>query len=156
MKKAIWGLMALMIIAGLVGCTTMGPGKGVAKEGLVAKSEPAPMVVVGTPVVKMSKKVEIVIMGTGFEPGQEVRLLFTTMDGVTADIGYALKPQPVANKLGAWITTWKCDRYIKKKLIKEGAYTIKVTDSEYNFLAHAPVAFYVEKEKKSEKEPKKK
>jgi hypothetical protein len=108
---------------------------------------------VAAPNVKMGSKAKITIVGTGFKPGQEVSLLFTTMDGVQADIGYALKPKPVANKLGAWATTWSCGRYIKKKLIKEGAYAITVADSEYNILAHAPVAFY--KAKKAKKKKKK-
>jgi len=105
-------------------------------------------VVVANPNVKMSKKAIITIVGTGFKPGQEVSLLFTTTDGVQADIGYALKPQPKANNIGAWVSTWSCGRYISKKLIKEGAYTITVADSDYNILAHTPVAFYKAKEKK--------
>jgi uncharacterized membrane protein YkvI len=49
------------------------------------------MVVMATPMVKMSKKAKITIMGAGFKPGQEIRLLFTDVGGVEADIGYALK-----------------------------------------------------------------
>ena len=77
--------------------------------------------------------------------------MFTTADGIEADIGYALKPQPKSNKLGAWVTTWSCGRYISKKLIKEGAYAITVADSDYNSLAHTPVAFYKAKEAKKKK-----
>ena len=144
MKRGIYGLMAVIVVVGLVGCTAMGVGKKKAKEGL---AEPGPTVMVATPNVKMSSKVKIAIVGTGFQPGQEVSLLFTTADGVQADIGYALKPKPVANKIGAWATTWSAGRYIKRKLVKEGAYTITVTDSDYNVLAHAPVAFYKAKKK---------
>ncbi|UCG63696.1 MAG: hypothetical protein JSW12_13585, partial [Deltaproteobacteria bacterium] len=86
----------------------------------------------------------------GFQPDQEVSLLFTDVDGVQSDIGYALKPQPKANTIGAWVTTWSCGPYISKKLIKEGAYAITVTDGDYNILAHTPVAFY-----KAEKKEKK-
>jgi hypothetical protein len=111
-------------------------------------AQPGPTVMVATPMVKMDKKAKMSIVGTGFKPGQEVSLLFTTMDGVQSDIGYALKPKPVANKVGAWATTWSCGRYIARKLVKEGAYTITVTDSDYNVLAHAPVAFYKAKKKK--------
>jgi len=87
-------------------------------------------------------------VGTGFKPGQEVSLLFTDVNEVQSDIGYALKPQPKANKIGAWVTTWSCGRYISKKLIKEGAYSITVADTDYNLIDHAPVAFYKAKEKK--------
>jgi hypothetical protein len=148
MKKVVYGMIATILVVGLAGFATLAPSKGLAKEALAGKSEPGPTVAMGTSMVKMSKKAKAVIMGTGFKPGQEVQLLFTTMDGVQSDIGYALKPKPVANKIGAWVTTWSCGRYISKKLIKEGAYIITVTDSEYNFLAHAPVSFYAEKKSK--------
>ncbi len=154
MKRVMYGLMAVIVVVGLAGCATMAPSKGVAKEDLAVKIEAGPTVAMATPMVKMSKKAKAVIMGMGFKPGQEVQLLFTTMDGVQSDIGYALKPKPVANKIGAWVTTWSCGRYISKKLIKKGAYTITVADSDYSFLAHTPVAFYAEK--KSEKKAKKK
>ena len=148
MKRVIYGLMAVIVVVGLVGCATMGVGEKGAEEGLV---QPGPTVMVATPMVKMDKKAKVSIVGTGFKPGQEVSLLFTTADGVQADVGYALKPKPVANKTGAWVTTWSCGRYIARKLVKEGAYTITVTDSDYNVLAHAPVAFYKAKKKKEEK-----
>jgi hypothetical protein len=148
MKKGMCGMMAVILVVALVGCTSMGIGKKGAEEGL---AQPGPTVTVATPMVKMSKKARITIVGTGFTPGQEVSLLFTTMDGVQADIGYALKPKPVANKMGAWVTTWSCGRYVAKKLAKEGAYAITVTDSEYNTLAHTPVAFYKAEKKKKKK-----
>jgi len=148
MKREIYGLLAVIVVVGLVGCASMGLGTKEAKEGL---AEPGPTVIVATPMVKMDKKATMSIMGTGFKPGQELNLLITTTDGVQSDIGHALKPSPVVNETGAWTTTWSCGRYIAKKLIKEGAYTITVTDSEYNTLAHTPVAFYKAKEKKKEK-----
>jgi len=148
MRKVVYGLMAVIMVFGLVGCATMGPGKTGAEEGLTAQSKPGPTVVVANPNVKMSKKAMVTVVGAGFQPGQTVSLLFTTTDGVQADIGYALKPKPKANKIGAWVTTWSCGRYVSKKLIKEGAYAITVADSEYNIIAHAPVAFYKAKEKK--------
>ena len=141
MKKLTYGLIAGIMIVSLAGFTALVPGKAEA-------GELAPKVMVATPNVKMDKKAKITIMGTGFKPGQEVSLLFTDVNGVQSDIGYALKPQPKANKIGAWVTIWSCGRYISKKLIKEGAYAITVADSDYNSLAHAPVAFYKAKEKK--------
>jgi hypothetical protein len=148
MKRVIYGLMAVIVVVSLVGCTTMGFGTKEAKEGL---AEPGPTMMVATPMVKMDKKANMSIMGTGFKPGQEVSLLITTMDGLQSDIAYYLKPQPVANATGAWMTTWSCGRYISKKLVTEGAYTITVTDSDYNALAHAPVVFYKAEEKKKKK-----
>jgi len=144
MKKLTYGLIAGIMIVSLAGFTALLPAKAEA-GGL------APKVMVATPNVKMGSKAKITIMGTGFKPGQEVSLLFTDVNGVQSDIGYALKPKPKANKIGAWVTTWSCGRYIKKKLIKAGAYAIIVADSDYNSLAHTPVAFYKAKKKKKKK-----
>ena len=146
MKRLAGGILAVMLVIGLLVIGLM--------EGLAVSGEPGPTVMVGTPVVKMSKKATAVIMGTGFKPGQEVRILLTTWDGVRSDVGYALKPEPVANELGAWVTTWSCGRFIAKKLVKEGAYTLTVTDAEYNPIAHAPIAFAAAKKKDDKKKKK--
>ena len=151
MKKLLYTLLAVVFIVSLAGCAAMGIGKGTAKETVAAPSTPNTKVVMGTPMVKMDKKAQAVIMGAGFQPGQEVSLLFTDVDGVQADIGYALKPEPKANKIGAWVTTWSCGRYVAKKLIKEGAYVITVTDSDYNVIDTTPVSFYQAKAKKEKK-----
>jgi hypothetical protein len=148
MRKLFYGLMAVIMVFGLMGCATLKGGKPGAEEAITAPGQPGPMVVVATPYVKMDKKAKITIVGTGFTPGQEVSLLFTDVNGVQSDIGYALKPQPKANKLGAWVTTWSCGRYISKKLIKEGAYAITVADTDYNLIDHCPVAFYKAEKKK--------
>ena len=133
MKKAIHAVMAALLVICLVGWVQ------------AVRSDPGPTVEVDTPKVKMTKKAKVVIKGTGFKPGQEVRLVFTTADGVKSDIGGYLKPEPVADKTGAWTTTWNCGTYIRRKLIKEGTYTITVTDNEYNHIVDASLAFYVEK-----------
>jgi hypothetical protein len=92
-------------------------------------------------------------MGTGFKPGQEVRVLFTSPDGLQSDIGYALKPEPKPDKTGSWTATWSAGRYVARKLInpKGGAYKILVTDGDYNPIAHAPVFFQAPKKKKKKK-----
>ena len=114
----------------------------------------APTVMAANPYVKMDNKAKVTIVGTGFKPGQEVSLLFITVDGVQTDIGYALKPAPKANKIGSWVTTWSCGEFIKKKLVDKGAYAITVTDSDYNVITHTPVAFYAEKKKEAKKKKK--
>ncbi len=91
----------------------------------------------------MSNKATVTLKGKGFQPGQEVNLLFTAKDGIQSDIGYALKPVPKADESGAWSTTWKCGRFIKRKLVDAGkSYKLTATDSEYNPLAHTVVSFY--------------
>jgi len=83
----------------------------------------------------------VVITGTGFLPGQEVNLLFTSQDGITSDIGYALKPELKVDKTGTWGTTWGCGRFISKKLITGGAYKVMAVDENYQPLAQASVYF---------------
>ena len=140
-KELLHGVIASIVVVSLAGFVVLAPMP--AKAG-----ELAPRLVVVSPMVKMDKKATICILGSGFTPGQELALLITDVDGVPSDIGGALKPVPKANERGAWYTTWSCGRFIDKKLVKEGAYAITVTDGDYNPLAHVPVAFYKAEEKK--------
>ena len=139
MKKLLT-LLAITSFMGLSLLVTPAPAGDLAAKVMVAN-----------PYQKLDNKAKVTIVGTGFEPGQEVSLLFTSADGVQADIGYALKPAPKANKIGSWVTTWSCGRFIKKKLITKGAYAITVTDSDYNVITQAPVAFYAAKKAKKAK-----
>ena len=129
-------VLTIWVVASLVlmGCAQL--------AGNESKAEgPAPTVEVMSP-VKMSKKATTTIKGQGFKPGQEVNLLFTAKDGIESDIGYALEPAPKADESGAWSTTWKCGRFIARKLVLEGkSYKIAVTDGEYNPIAHTFVSF---------------
>ncbi len=131
MKKLLVGMIALVLIAGVTGCATIGIG-----------GDPAPKLIVVTPKVELSKKATVDLKGEDFKPDQEVALLFIAVDGVLSDIGFAVEPQPVADKTGTWTTTWNCGRFVSKKLIKAGTYTIKAADVDYNVLAEATVSFY--------------
>ena len=137
MKQVMWTWVAVVF---LVCGTLIGVGSSSAEEGL----QPRPTVVVANPMVKIEKNAALVIMGSGFKPGQEIRVLFKPLDGVFGDIGYALKPYPKPNKYGNWVTTWKCGRHLRKN-IKESAYNLTVFTMEYDFLAQTPIAFYKEK-----------
>ena len=103
-----------------------------------------PPLVVATKMTKMSKDAKIIIMGEGFAAGQEITILYTDPNGVTASLEAYLDPKPIADSTGNWSTTWKCGRYVDKKLIKPGVTTIRVTDDDYNLLAHESIAFQVE------------
>lgn len=134
--KKLWVTMATMVLlVGLVGCSTFGSGG----------SKPAPQLVVVTPEVALDKKATVDLKGLNFKPDQEVALLFIAVDGVMSDISFAVDPQPVADKTGSWATTWKCGRFVSKKLIKAGTYTIKAADGDYNVLAEATINFYAKK-----------
>jgi len=133
MKKWIYWVIAIIMVLGL----------GVHANAASGQSSPAPLIS-ATPMVKMTKDVKVTIVGTGFKPGEEIIILYTDPNGVVADIGYALKPEPKADNKGEWSTTWGCGRYIKKKLITEGVTSITVTDSDYNILAHDSIYFYAQ------------
>jgi hypothetical protein len=134
--KKLWVAVATMVlIVGLVGCSTFGAGG----------SKPAPQLVVVTPEVALDKKATVELKGLNFKPDQEVALLFIDANGVTSDIVFATDPQPVADKAGTWATTWNCGRFVSRKLIKEGTYTIKAADVDYNVLAEATVNFIAKK-----------
>ncbi|HIJ54882.1 MAG TPA: hypothetical protein HPQ03_02025 [Deltaproteobacteria bacterium] len=107
------------------------------KDGAPMKSP----VVAATPMVKMGKKAEVYIAGSGFEPGQDLAIIYTDPHGATADLGASLKPAPKADSKGEFATVWSADLYISKKLIQPGVATFKVTDSEYSVLSHGSVAF---------------
>jgi hypothetical protein len=139
MKKAIWALIAAILVVGVVA----GSSSGIAGAAPDSKSNPAPAVTVVNSVNKLERKVSIVIIGSGFAPGQEARLLLLEPKfGTTTDLDWSLDPVPVANDSGAWITTWNSDRYVQRGLLAEGVYSITVTDNDYNSLATTAVAFW--------------
>lgn len=91
--------------------------------------------------VKLDDKGVVTVSGKGFEPGSTVVVLFTTIDGVQSDIGYALTPEPVADAAGTWQAEWAYGRFVKKKLVEQGNYTMSVVDENFNELASANVDF---------------
>ncbi|MDF1590947.1 MAG: hypothetical protein P1P89_05470 [Desulfobacterales bacterium] len=157
MKKTLIQLLSLSLVISLIslaGCAAMKAKDGSTSAMAEDQGDLEPVVVVATPNVAMDKKSEVILMGTGFDPGSEIIILITDADGVLTDIGSELEPEPKADATGTWGTTWNAGRYISKKLIKKGAYAIQVTDSDYNPIAITPVNFY-EKPKKDDKKDKK-
>ena len=92
-------------------------------------------------VIPLDKKGKVTIMGSGFEAGQKVRIIVTTIDGLNSDITHYCKPAPVADDTGKWSTVWSYGRLVKKKLIKAGSYTCIVTDEKYKNIATAELKF---------------
>jgi hypothetical protein len=134
MKRSKHSLILLVSCALLAFAVTISMGQAFA-------GGPAPKVISESWEVPLDKKGQVTIMGSGFQPSQELRLLFKTVDGVMTNIGPRLEPQPVANERGAWATVWDYGRLVSKKLVKEGVYAILVTDADYNILASAPISF---------------
>jgi len=116
-------------------------------------------------VLKQHKNTKVTIMGSGFKPGQEVRLLITQSDGSISDIGDGLDPEPVANDDGVWATAWTLGSFAHRRIAKPGVYVLKACDADYNVLATVPFGYYNSKKPYKEwpswaqavvKEPKKK
>jgi len=145
MKKVRWGLVVAILAASLV-VLAVGTNFDIVKSSPASMSEASPTVMVANPILELSSGTQVVIMGSGFEPGQELRLLVHTLNRgnkMTDEIGWALTEDPlVADELGAWITVFTPGRLISKKIITEGVYSITATDNEYTPLAYTAVAFY--------------
>jgi len=131
MKKGINWITMIIVVLSL----------GVNTPAVFAKSAVTPLIS-ATSNVKMEKNTKVLIEGSGFRPGQLIILVYTDPNGVLTNIGYALKPTPVADSKGEWSTTWNCWRYIRKKIINEGVSSIIATDDEYNIIAHDSVYFH--------------
>jgi len=129
MKKSIPALIVVIIFTALVvfSCATV-------------DNRPEPPVV-GSQKVKMAKKTLVSLEGSGYTPGQAIKIV-VDIDGVMSNIADSLKPELKVNESGAWKTTWNCSRLIKRKLIKEGAYVLTVTDNDYTPLAKTSIEFY--------------
>lgn len=128
-----------------LGCLHIYPAK-------IFAGELKPVVTLGSPMVMMNKKSQVVIMGTGFKPGQEVKILLTTEDDMQTSLYGTTRPDdPVADKSGTWMTTWTLGNFVSQKVVGAGAYKLTITDSKYNFITHTPIGFVQAKENKKKK-----
>lgn len=144
MKKAVmkWWLVLLIVGVSVIAESNL-PGNA---ECLAVG--PQPIIMAATPMIKSSEIGNVVFMGTGFQPGEEIYLHFVTPDGQQADITYALKPAPKADKMGTWSTTWNAKDYVRTKLATDGAYKIVVTDSDLRLITHTLVFFQLDGDQK--------
>ncbi len=93
-----------------------------------------------------SKANAMMIVGSGFPPNQEVRLVISQADGSLSDIGSVSLPDPIkADAFGVWaasVTVGTGD-YLNAAIAKAGGVsTIRATDTNYNVLATGAIAFY--------------
>lgn len=152
-------VISFLCFMGFIGLNCLTPAraeaaaekKAVKKAVVVKKKEPASVVMAAPSVATLGKKVSVILMGSGFEPEKEIRILFTDAEGMQTDIGYALTPEPKANKAGAFSTTWECDEFIKANLVTAGVFTLTATDAQFNPLAMTPITFAAAKAKTDDK-----
>ena len=156
MKRFKGGLMTVVLVVGLMSflgynflaaVSANAAEKGVKEQKAAApakkakKQGSAPAVTVAPQIVVIGKAVSVDLIGTGFAADQELRILYTDADGMQTDIGYALSPEAKTNKSGAFFTTWTADEFVKANLVKPGAMTLTVTNSEFKPLAETNVFF---------------
>jgi hypothetical protein len=120
------GLLALVFVLGVCLTAAMAQPAGGSGPSLVAS--PA--------AVAIDRKAQIVVMGSGFEPGQEISVLFEDNYGALGVLD-----EVKANERGSWAMVWTLGRYTRRGIIKEGAFAIMAADSDYNVLASCPVGF---------------
>lgn len=143
MKKVLYAWVTVIVVVGLVGGATLGPGKSEAQEGLTSQGGLAPTVVIQPSyVLRLDKNTKVAIMGSGFNPGQEVRLVITQSDGSISDISSELVPEPKANEFGVWGTTWSVGDYASSSVAGAGLYIMKACDESYQVLTTVPFGYY--------------
>jgi hypothetical protein len=148
MKRVFLSLLTVSFVIGII------LFNGIENQIFAAETAFKPVVTLSSHYVQMDKKAKVVIMGTGFQPGQKLVLLVTTTDGIDTDQNALINPYPKPDATGTWSTTWECGKLIGEELIKAGAYKLTVTDDDYNEIAITPVGFY-EKKKEGDKDKKK-
>jgi hypothetical protein len=133
-QKYLAGLFVLAFIMSL-GCATSTSQTKAVEEPETAPT-PGPKVVVSPVAAAIDKNSSMVIMGSGFEPGEEIAVLFEDNYGALCVLD-----EVKANERGSWATVWKLGRYTRRGIIKEGAFAIVAADMDYNALASCPVGF---------------
>jgi len=125
-SKFFLGLM------GLVFLVTMGLGSALAAD----MKQVGPALAVSPAVAALDSKTDIVIMGSGFTPGQEVMILMEDSFGLLT----GLDVMAVANERGCFAEVWSMDRYASRGIIKAGVHSLRAADKDYNVLTSAPLA----------------
>lgn len=126
----VWILTLLVILLGGVYFLPQGNVTG----GWVYVKD-APILAINPMPIPNKANTEVMIAGSGFEPGEEIGLRIV-MGGVMSDVRHQVKPTPTANEYGAFASEWKLNREFR--LIPPGAYTMAAVNENGDVLAHAP------------------
>ena len=129
MKRLLVVLVAVVVLATLV----TGGGILLAAE----ENQTNATVVVWPAVVILDEETPVVIMGSGFEPGQELFISLQHIDGTKSNIVDGCDPMPFADEGGNFATLFLFDRL--ERISAEGVFAITVYDTSYNTLAIVPI-----------------
>ena len=131
MKRLLVVLVAVVVLATLV------TGGGILLAAEESQTDAGATVVVWPAVAKLHSNTPLVIMGSGFDPGQEVYVLLQHANGSTSNIVDGLDPMPVADEGGNFGTLFVFGRL--ERISAEGVFSLTVTDVNYNTLAIVPI-----------------
>ena len=88
---------------------------------------------------KKSKE-EVVISGSGFEPGIEVLILLPDSWGNLNNIVPLVDESPlIVNEDGTFEFAWKLDRWTRPQVGAAGLFSLQVVDTDFNTLATTPL-----------------
>ena len=140
MKK--WGFI-LIVVALIAMLGFVIQGSGMLTSAKANETGIQPTAAVWPPVAKLHSKTSLVIMGSGFEPGQEMYVLLPAGNGSVSNIVDALKPAPEAGRgitadgRGNFAYLFTFGRL--ERVGVEGVVDITITDTDYNTLTTTPV-----------------
>ncbi|MFC2066982.1 hypothetical protein ACFLUO_08080 [Chloroflexota bacterium] len=101
------------------------------------------LVIENSHVMPLSTTAQLMVMGAGFPPNQEVRVVISQKDGTLSDIGTQMEPTEImANEFGVWGAKLTTGRYARSALASTEIYVLYATDVSYNILAAAPFGYY--------------
>jgi len=135
-----WWLLALAV-SSLAAALVVGSGVATVDAQPVSVGPSAARVTTIPLVAPLEKKSTLLIVGSGFEPNQEIFIAVRSADGILTEISGRVEP-PVfsANEDGAFATTWDLGRWAKKKIGTEGIYSLQVVNGVYELTASSPLA----------------
>ena len=142
MKKLGVFLVLAVVIAALA---LVGGGSGLSVGAQGTETAVQPTVTVWPPVVKLHSSTNVVIMGSGFKPGQELAILLPAADQNISSILDNVDPKPapgqglLVDERGTIACLFTIGRL--ERLEAEGIFSIAITDLDYKILASAPIGF---------------
>lgn len=134
MRRRYYAGLLLLTFVFIVRCAGVTAQTGQAPGPVIGS--PGPSVIVSPIVAPLDKNTQIVITGSGFDPGQELVIGFEDEYGASAEI-----KEVKVNERGSWATAWTLGRYTRRGILKDGVYPIIVMDKDLNIIKTAPVAF---------------
>ena len=117
----------------------------IAGESSAIEEKVTPVLTVWPPIVKLSGETQVTILGSGFEPGQELAFVIPAPDGGATNVNRGLFPvtkydeEPIVDQRGNFAFVLDFGYIRLERVVAEGIWELTVTDSNYNPIAVAPI-----------------